>query len=146
MPTAGRLAGAIIFGLFGWYLAGQTIRFFPNEAAPGLWLPAVSSVGLIVGWSVCGKRVGHGYNPAIGIGLTTGFALGFCSLFVVSFNQMIKNALRNRYDGTMEAVVDVFNQMIEFASYFADVGLIATLAIGSVVCALVTEYFGQRFP
>jgi hypothetical protein len=78
--------------------------------------------------------------------LTTGFALAFCSLFVVSFNQMISNALRNRYGGTMEAVVDVFNQMIEYGAYFADVGLIAALVIGSVVGALVTEYFGQRFP
>jgi len=146
MPTAGRLAGAIVFGLFGWYYAGLTVPFFPNGIAPSLWLPAVSVVGLVVGWAVCGKRVGHGYNPAIGIGLTTGFALAFCSLFVVSFNQMIMNALRNRYNGTMEAVVDVFNQMIDYGAYFADVGLIAALVIGSVVCAWVTEYFGQRFP
>lgn len=146
MPTAGRLAGAIVFGLFGWYLAGLTIPFFPSENAPSLWLPAVSGVGLFVGWTVCGGRVGQGYNPAIGIGLTTGFALGFCSLFVVSFNQMISNALRNSYNGTMDAVIDVFNQMVEFAVLFADVGFIATLVVGSVVCAWISEYFGQRFP
>ena len=147
MPTAGRLAGAVIFGLFGWYLAGLTIPFFPEENAPTYWLPVVSLISLIVGWKVCGSRAGQGYNPAIGIGLTCGFAIAFCSIFAIAFNQMISNALANRYkDGTMEAVVDVFSQMIEFGLLFADVTLIATVLIGGVVCAWATEFFGQRFP
>ena len=147
MPTAGRLAGAVIFGLFGWYLAGLTIPFFPESNAPDYWLPVVSAISLIVGWRVCGSRAGQGYNPAIGIGLTCSAAITFCAIFVVAFNEMISNALRNRYNGgTMEAVIDVFNQMIEFAIMFADVTLIATVLIGGVVCAWVTEFFGQRFP
>ncbi|EBA11888.1 TrgA family protein [Roseobacter sp. CCS2] len=147
MPTAGRLAGAVIFGLFGWYLAGLTIPFFPESNAPDFWLPVVGGISLIIGWRVCGRRAGQGYSPATGIGLTCGVAIVFCSIFIVSFNQMIKNALRNRYrDGTMEAVTDVFNQMIEFSIMFADVTLIATVLIGGVVCAWVTEFFAQRFP
>ena len=147
MPTAGRLAGAIVFGLFGWYLAGLTIPFFPESNAPTYWLPVVSFISLIVGWNICGKRAGRGYNPAIGTGLTCSFAIGFCALFAVSFNQMLSNALRNRYnDGTMEAVIDVFNQMLEFSVLFYDVTLIATIVIGGIVCAWITEYFGQRFP
>ncbi|MEJ8560479.1 TrgA family protein [Yoonia sp. GPGPB17] len=147
MPTAGRLAGAIIFGLFGWYIAGLTIPFFPESNAPDFWLPVVSAISLVVGWRVCGSRAGRGYNPATGVGLTCGFAIAFCAIFALSLNQMISNALRNRYnDGTMEAVIDVFNQMIEFSVMFYDVTLIATLFIGGVVCAWVTEYFGQRFP
>ncbi|PJI91739.1 hypothetical protein BC777_0574 [Yoonia maricola] len=147
MPTAGRLAGAVIFGLFGWYLAGLSIPLFPESNSPDFWLPVVSGISLVIGWRVCGSRAGHGYNPAIGIGLTCGAAIAFCAVFAISFNQMIINALANRYNGgTMEAVIDVFNQMIDFAIMFADIPLIATLLIGGVVCAWITEYFGQRFP
>ena len=146
MPTAGRLAGAIVFGLFGWYLAGLTIPFFPEENAPTFWLPVVSLIGIVIGWKICGSRAGRGYNPAIGIGLTCGFAIGFVAIFAISFNQMISNALRNRYrDGTMEAVVDIFNQMIEYAILFADVTLIVTALVGGVIGAWITEYFGQNF-
>ncbi|WP_342070884.1 TrgA family protein [Yoonia algicola] len=147
MPTAGRLSGAVIFALFGWYLAGLTIPFFPEANAPTFWLPVVSFIGLVVGWRICGSRAGQGYNPAIGVGLTCGVAIAFCALFALSFNQMISNALRNRYnDGTMEAVIDVFNQMIDYGTLFADGTLIATVLIGGIVCAWITEFFGQRFP
>ena len=84
MPTAGRLAGAVIFGLFGWYLAGLTVPFFPESNAPTFWLPAVSFIGLVVGWRICGSRAGHGYNPAVGVGITCGAAIAFISLFILS--------------------------------------------------------------
>ncbi len=147
MPTAGRLAGAVIFGLFGWYLAGISIPLFPESNAPTFWLPVVSAISLIIGWKICGARAGHGYNPAIGVGLTCSAAIAFCSVFAVSFNAMLSNALGNRYrNGTMEAVTDIFSKMIDFSIMFADVTLIASLLIGGVVCSWVTEFFGRRFP
>lgn len=146
MPTAGRLAGAVIFALFGWYIAGISIPYFPEANAPDYWLPASAAIGLILGWRVCGRRAGNGYNPAIGIGLTCGFAISFWLIFLVGFDQMITNSLRLRYDGPMEAIIDVFDQMLKFSLYFYDFTLIATILIGGVICAWFTEYFGQRFP
>jgi len=146
MPTAGRLAGAVVFGLFGWYLAGITIPFFPEANAPDYWIPASAAAGVFVGWTICGKRAGNGYNPAVGVGVSCACAFAFIMLFIVAFNQMIQNAFRLRYDGPMEAVVDVFGQMVEFAEYFYDWGLIATILAGGVICAWVTEVFGQRYP
>lgn len=146
MPTAGRLAGAVIFALFGWYLAGYTIQYFPEQSAPTYWVPAGAIIGLIVGWKVCGSRAGRGYNAAIGIGLTCSFLIGFCMLFVVSINQMYRNSTRLLYDGAMEAFVDIFQQVLEFSVEFYDPPLLITLVVGGVVCAWMTEYFGQRFP
>lgn len=146
MPTAGRLAGAIIFALFGWYLGGISVPFFPEANAPTYWLPASAFISLMIGWKICGARAGHGYNPAMGVGLTCSFAIAFSLLFLVSFNQMISNAMRLRYDGPMEAIVDIFNLMIEFGLYFYDFTLITTLVVGGVVCAWFTEFFGQRYP
>jgi hypothetical protein len=146
MPTAGRLAGAIVFGLFGWYLGGISIPFFPQANAPTYWIPASAFIGLVIGWKTCGSRAGAGYNPAMGIGLTCGFTFAATMLFLVSFNQMITNAMRMRYDGPMEAVTSIFSLMLEFAEYFYDFTLIATILIGGVICAWITEFFGQRFP
>ena len=146
MPTAGRLAGAVIFGLFGWYLTGITIPFFPESNAPTYWLPAGSLISLFIGWKIVGSRAGQGYNPAMAVGLTAGFSIGFCLIFLVAFNQMISNAMRLRYDGPMEAVVGVFDLMIVFGRYFADVQIIATLLIGGIICAWGVEFFGRRYP
>jgi len=146
MPTAGRLAGAVIFALFGWYLAGLTIPFFPEGKAPDYWLPASSAISLFLGWRLCGARAGRGYNQAIGVGLTTSFTIGFSLIFVLAFNQMMNNAFRLRYDGPMEAIVDVFSLMLDFGPLFYDSTLIITLLAGGVICAWVVEYFGQRFP
>lgn len=146
MPTAGRLAGAVIYALFGWYMAGITVPYFPNEIAPDYWIPAAAAISLLIGWKICGKRAGRGYNPAIGIGLTASAAMAFCLIFALSFNQMISNALRMRYDGAMDAVVNIFTEMVSFGAYFFDVQLIVTLLVGGVICAWITEYFGQRFP
>ncbi|MEO1638224.1 MAG: TrgA family protein [Pseudomonadota bacterium] len=146
MPTAARLAGAVAFALFAWYLAGITIPFFPESNAPDYWIPAAAAVGLVIGWTICGKNVGQGYNPAIGIGLTCGAAMAFVMVFILAFNQMVQNSLRLRYDGPMEAVVDIFGQMLEFGEYFYDWSLIGTVLIGGVVCAWFAEFFGQRYP
>ncbi len=88
MPTAGRLAGAIIFGLFGWYMAGLTIPFFPESNAPDFWLPASAVVSLIIGWRICGKSAGKGYNLAIATGLTCAGAMAFCLCIGVRSNAM----------------------------------------------------------
>jgi hypothetical protein len=53
--------------------------------------------------------------------------------------------MRLRYNGPMDAVVNIFVEMLEYGTYFYDLQLIATLLIGGVVCAWVTEFFGQRF-
>lgn len=146
MPTAGRLAGAVVFALFGWYMAGITIPFFPESNAPDYWLPAAAFVSLIIGWRICGRAAGQGFNSAVASGITCAGTMAFILIFVLAFNQMISNAMRLRYDGPMDAVANVFALMMEFGEYFYDWGLIATLFIGGVVCALITEYFGKRFP
>ncbi len=146
MPTAGRLAGAILFGLFGWYMATLCVRFFPQEVAPDFFLPSFVAIGLIVGWRICGKRAGHGYNPAIGIGLTTSFAMGFWVLFVLGFAQMLENAFDMKYRGPMDSVVGVFAEMVNYGTMMFDIPLIVTLFAGGVICAWITEVFGQRLP
>ena len=146
MPTAGRLAGAVFFALYGWYIAGISVPFFPEANAPSYLVPLCAGLGLFQGWQVFGRRSGKGYNAAIGHGLTVAAAFSFWVLFTISFVQMMKNAMRHLYGGPMEALIDTFSLMAERAAYFLDAGFIATVLIGGVVCALAAEYFAKRYP
>jgi hypothetical protein len=146
MPTAGRLAGAVIFALFGWYLGGIAGPFFPDERPPDYLLPMCAAFGVFIGWTVCGSRTGHGYVQAISNGLTSAGALSFCVVAALAFNSMMQNALRNRYDGPMDAIAGMFELMLDLGQLFFDFTLIATVVLGGIVCAWVAEYFGKRFP
>ena len=146
MPTAGRLAGAIFFGLFAWYLATITVPFFPESREPDYWFPVSVVIGIFVGWKVCGTRAGRGFSPATGIGLTAGPVVAFCMVFSLAFDQMLQNGMRLRYDGPTAAIVDTFALMAEWGLEFYDINLILTVIVGGLVCAWATELVGQRLP
>lgn len=140
------MTAAVVFGLFGWYLAGITVPYFPESNAPDFWVAAAALTGVVLGWQICGSRAGNGYNAATGVGISTAVAMALVILFILGFNQMIKNAMRLRYDGPTESVVDVFNLMYEHGLYFADVSIGVTLLVGGIICAWLTEFVGRRFP
>ena len=146
MPTAGRLAGAIFFGLFAWYLATIAIPFFPEERAPDYWFPVSTLIGIFVGWKVCGTRAGRGMSSATGIGLTTGPLIAFSMVFSLAFEEMLNNGMRLRYNGPTEAVIDVFAIMAERGLEFYDFNIVDSGSIGGLVCAWDTEIIGRRFP
>ncbi|MGJ8623718.1 MAG: TrgA family protein [Yoonia sp.] len=146
MPTAGRLAGALIYGLFCWIMAIEASPFFPQESPPSFFLPLCIIIGIILGWRICGARAGHGYHPAIGIGLTTAFAIGFWIIFAMAFQQMIANTMEMKYRGPMDSVIGVFYEMYNFGSMVFDIPLLVKLFGGGVLCAWFTEFFARRYP
>ncbi|WP_322889125.1 MULTISPECIES: TrgA family protein [unclassified Yoonia] len=146
MPTAGRMAAAVVFGLWGWYLAGVGTPFFDEGRAPRSFLTGCVITGILLGWIYVGRRTGEGYVQAVGHGLSAGFAFSFITLFIMGFSLMMANAFRRRYDGPMEAIVDIFELMVSESSRFIDVTLISSVLVGAVICAWVAEYFAQKYP
>lgn len=146
MPTAGRLAAAVVFGLWGWYLAGVGAQFFDEGRAPGSFLSGSVITGVLLGWIYVGRRTGEGYVQAVGHGLSAAFAYAFITLFIMGFSLMMANAFRRRYDGPMEAAVDIFDLMVSESGRFIDVNLISSILVGAVLCAWVAEYFAQKYP
>ncbi|MFU8823927.1 TrgA family protein [Yoonia sp.] len=146
MPTAGRLAGAVVLGLFGFYFAGVATPFFNEGRPPPTFLTASVLIGIYLGWAYVGNRIGQGYIQGIGLGITTAVAFSVMNLFVIAFSIMIQQAMRMRYDGAMEGVVAVFTLMVTEGARFLDVTLIATLFVGSIICVWVAEYFGRKYP
>ena len=146
MPTGGKLAGAILFGLLGWYLAGIMAPLFPDDSAPDYLIPTGAGLGVVLGWRMCGARAGQGYNNIPAIGLTYAVAQVFWLCFVVGVVTMVNNAMRGRFGGPMEAALSTFSNLFDVAVYFADINFIIALIIGSLLAAVGTEYVAQRFP
>ncbi|KJZ20073.1 TrgA family protein [Loktanella sp. S4079] len=146
MPTAGRLAGAVFFALYGWYIAGISIKYFPEQNAPGYLIPVLVALGLFFGWRMCGSNGGRGYNPATGMGLTVAAVLAFWILYIMGFMRMMKDAMRNQFSGPMEAIVASFTETGEVALQFANAEMIGSVLIGGVLCAWATEFFAKRYP
>ncbi|WP_394177713.1 TrgA family protein [Yoonia maritima] len=146
MPTAGRLAAAIFFALYGWYIAGISIPFFPEGNAPGYLIPVCVGLGIFLGWRMCGANAGLGYSAATGQGLTVAAVFSFSILYVMGFMQMMKQAMRHHYGGPMEAILASFSETGEVATYFFNGTMIASVLIGGVLCGWGTEYFAKRYP
>ena len=145
MPTAGKLAAALLFAALAWY-ASQLIKpKFPEAFDPGWFAEVNAAVGLILGWRLAGPRAGTGYTDAIGYGLTTIIAITFVALFLHCFAEMIRMSLDRRYDGPVEGVTDVFTQMYEYGRLLIDPTIIGTLLIGGILAGIVTEVFGRSF-
>jgi len=145
MPTFGRLIGAIMFGALAWYTTLLIIPLFPDEIALGWFQQVNTFFGLLAGWRVAGPRAGSGYYASLGYGLTAMFGMLFMALFTNSFVVMIEKSLQRIYDGPVEAVIDVFQLVIEHGQIMISVDVIGTLIIGALIGGIVTEFFGRRF-
>ncbi len=146
MPTAGRLAAALAFFIYGWYIGLLATPFFPEANPPNFFIPLCVGIALFCGWVVVGSRSGRGYRAAVGNGLTGAFAFTLWLVFLMSFHNMIRKSLRRLYDGPMEGVVDIFKLMLEMGEDFFDINLIVSIVVGGVICGFVSEYFAQRYP
>lgn len=145
MPTAGRLAGAIAFAAFGYYLYTLLSPLFEEGQEPQYFLKLCVGVGVWAGWVICGKRASDGYKAGIGTGFTAVAAMAFWIVFLMSFADMIKKSMRKLYDGPMEALVDVFSLMLDAGAVFATADVGIALAIGGFVCGFFTSFIGKRF-
>lgn len=145
MPTAGKLIGAILFAALAFYVSEQVKLGMPEGVAISLLSPINALLGLAMGWRIMGERAGEGFVPATGYGLTTVFAITFWSLLIWSGYEMLRRAVRGRYDGPMDAMVGMGDLMLEYATLIVTPPVVGAAVIGSFVCAMVTEYFSHRW-
>lgn len=145
MPTAAKLVAAVWFALIGWLAANAHIPALGESAAYGAFREVTALIGFIVGWRVMGALVGQGYPDAIGTGLRTSVTLVFFALLGFSTYHMVQQSTKMVYDGPMEAVLGVFQFMVENGRDMLTVGVLGTLAIGGVLGGIVTEWASRRW-
>lgn len=145
MPTAARLIAALCLVVLAFVVTTQVIPLFPEGTDFGYFLWVNMTIGALCGWIVMGKRAGRGITPAINNGFTGVTAMMFWGLFVQGTNEMVRLAMRNRYDGPFEAIIAIFEIGYEYALTIAVPGIILTLLIGSLISGLATEYAWRRW-
>ena len=144
MPTAARLTAAIMFGALSLAFAYMASPYFPEAREPYYWYPLCGALGVVCGWVISGTRAGRGYVAGVGNGITSTIAIIFWIYFLMSFADMIKKSLRKSYDGPIEALINVFQIMLDWLALFAVPQLGILLAAGALVGGLVTEFVGRR--
>ena len=140
MPDSARLVAALCLAGVGFVLSGLIVPLFPDSTDFGYFTLINIGIGLVVGWVSMGKRAGRGITSAINNGLTGVALLIFWGLFVQSANEMVRLALRNRFDGPFEAILAIFEIGYEWALVIATLPVAIAALTGAVIAGVLTEY------
>ena len=145
MPTGAKLMAAASFAVVGWVLANFYSVNMPDAAAAGPIREVAALVGAITGWKVMGPSVGKGYVEAAGAGIKTSIVLAVAALFLLALAEMLDNSVKMRYDGALDAFLDIFQTMAKRSGALVSLGVFGTILFGGVVGGLLTENAGRRW-
>lgn len=145
MPTAAKLIAALCFACVGWLAANAHIPALGENAAFGFFREISAMLGLIVGWRVMGSRVGQNYGEAMGSGLLTSVVLTFVALLGFSTYMMIMESTKMVYDGPMDAVLGIFEYMMENGRKMLTSGVLGVLIGGGMLGGALSEWTARRW-
>lgn len=145
MPTGAKLMAAVSFAVVGWVFANYYAMNMPDASAAGPIREGAAIIGALVGWKVMGPSVGKGYVEAAGAGVKTAVVLAVVALFLLALKEMLDNSVKMRYDGALDAILDVFETAVKRSQALASLGVFATLLIGGIVGGILTENAGRRW-
>ena len=145
MPTAARLVAGILRAILGWVLSDIVRPLMPEGTNFGWFNHVNAFIGLCVGWSVIGTRVGRGFVFAIKNGVTGTAVLILWAIVVQSCYEMFRLAMRNRYDGPMEALTSIFIIGSEFGIMIATPTFFAVAVAGALVTGILADEAGKRW-
>jgi hypothetical protein len=145
MPTGAKAMAAVCFAIVGWMTANAYVPNMPEAGRVGFLREMVGLLGAIVGWRVMGTSVGKGYVRAIGSGLKTMILLAFFALLLFGIYEMLQLSVRMRYDGPIEAVLDVFQRMMERSVPLLSTGVLGVMLVGGAVAGILTENASRRW-
>jgi hypothetical protein len=145
MPTGAKLMAAASFAVVGWVFANYYAMNMPDASAAGPIREGAAVIGALVGWQVMGPSVGKGYIEAAGAGVKTAVALAVVALFLLALKEMLDNSVKMRYDGALDAILDVFDTAVKRSQALVSLGVFATLLIGGIVGGILTENARRRW-
>lgn len=145
MPTAAKLFGAFGFALLGWVSAHLYSKGLPEGAQVGLLREGVAFLGMVSGWRVMGAGAGRGYYPAAGTGIRAMIVMVFFSLLLFSIYLMVLKSTKMLYDGPMEAVLGIFDLMLDYGRLLLNADVLVTLFAGSILAGWLSEFAGRHW-
>lgn len=145
MPTGPKLLAALLFAILTWVVSGLVKQQLP-EGTQAAYLAAVNAfLALILGWRITGARAGDGMVSAVGVGITTIFAITFYSLLAWAAYEMQERAWKMAYATPMEALQDLAGLMIEYSSLLLMPEILGTMFLGSIIVAMLTEVSSRHW-
>jgi len=145
MPSAIRLAGLVIFALMAWVVSEQIAAVLPEGATDSTFPKFNALLGGVLGWVFMNPRVAERASGPIGAGITAVVAILIWGLMLHSIREMIKLALRKHYDGPVEAVIGVFQLMIDYGFQIATPTIIITVLLFGIVGGLICSGVAKRW-
>lgn len=140
MPNSAKLVGALGMAVLAFIVSQLIIPLFEEDTNFGYFVHVNVVLGALVGWNVIGSRAGRSAISAINVGLTAPVVLVFWALFVQSCNEMTRLAMKNRFDGPFEALVEVFEIGAKWGLMISTIPVWATLLCGGMLVGLASEY------
>ena len=140
MPDAAKLVAALCMAAVGFVASGLIMGLFDEEMNFGWFTPVNIALGAVVGWIVIGSRAGRGITSAINVGLTAPVVLVFWGLVIQSTNEMMRNAMLNRYGDAFDAVRAIFEIGAKWALMISTVPVWGTLLISGVIAGIASEF------
>ena len=145
MPTGAKAMSAAAIAVLGWLTAHVYVANMPEVEAVGSVREIVALIGAIVGWKVMGPSVGKGYLESAAAGLKTMVVLVFVSLMSIGLYEMLQNSWKMRYEGPLEAMVDVFALMLDRAPTLGTFNVLVVMVVGGIIGGLLAENANRRW-
>jgi hypothetical protein len=144
MPTAAKLISALFFAALGWVLAGVYVPGLEGAPNVGRLREICAAIGAITGWRVMGSLVGETMWLALGSGLRTAVTMAFFCFLGFSTYEMVLQSTKMVYEGPMEAVLGIFEIMVEYLAVALTPGFVGTLVIGGMLGGCMAEWTHRR--
>lgn len=145
MPTASKLIAALLFGALAWFVSDLVRPLLPDGTQDRLFLPVNGIVGLVIGWTIMGSRAGRGVRTSLGHGLTSALIIVFWCVFLWSGYLMIDASMKLRYNGPMDAVLNMGRMMIDHARLVGTPAILGSLLVGALIFGWLTEQVARRY-
>ena len=145
MPTGAKAVAAAAFAVVGLVIAAFYVPLMPEAAAVGPLREVTALIGAIVGWRVMGPSVGKGYLESAAAGLKTVIVLVFFALLALGTYEMLKESVKMRYDGPLEAIIDIFLRMADRAPPLGTLNVMLAMLIGGVIGGMLAENASRRW-
>jgi hypothetical protein len=145
MPTAAKLVSAILFALLAFFVADLYAQGITTGQRTTWLREGAAAIGLVCGWRVMGRLVGKGMTSAIGSGVRTALTALFFTLLLFAIYEMVVISTKGRYDGPMEAVLAIFEIMLDYGRGLVTPEIIGSLLVGGALAGIAAEATSRRW-
>ena len=144
MPSGTKVASSFCLCALAYILSELVKPTFIEDYNFGYFTYVSMLVGVIVGWTSMGERVGFGLIPAINNGIMGTFSMVASVIFIQSANEMIRLSMRGRYDTLSDALLGIVPIGIDFVVQVSSTALWGTALIGGILAGLIVEAIWNR--